>query len=77
VARALKYVGFGNPTPNSGLGVHTVLELQSELDAADLADLPGLRGGLQTRRIRDPEFHPAGFVIGIPEKYDMSYENFS
>lgn len=74
--RALRYVGVGNPTPNSGLGVHAVLEVQSELDAADLADLPGLRGWLQKRRIRDPGFHPVDFVIGIPEKYHISYETF-
>jgi hypothetical protein len=76
VARVLRCVGFRNPTPKAGLGVHAVLEVQSELDAAGLADLPNLRGWLRRRRIRDPGFHPAGFAIGIPKKYDISYKAF-
>lgn len=76
MARGLIYVGFGNRTPNSGLVVRrwkTVREPQSELDVVDQVDLLGLRGWLQTPRIRGPGFHPAGFVIGIPEKHEISY----
>lgn len=71
--RALRYEGFGNLMPSSGLAVRlrdAVQESSSGLDV-DQGDLPRVRGWLRMPRILGLRFLPAGFVIGIPRSMNQ------
>lgn len=60
--------------PSSDLPVQLRNVVQESSDGfVDQGDLLRVHGWLRTRRILGPVFLPAGFVIGIPEKHEISY----
>ncbi len=73
--RARRYGGFGNLMPSSGLPVRLRNAVQESSDGLDVdqGGLPRVRGWLRTPRILGLVFLPAGFVIGIPEKHEISH----